>query len=273
MAFNRSKFQLHGSKMPFPEIERVIYGKNPLIEVVFQVRFPRFLTIETEPPSEFQKLVISDFPIYEQRQIFQFSISSGPVDSRMPSETQGKIHAFLTADREHTIMLGSDSLAVTCARYVRWENFVDRVAKMLGAFQQIYRLPIYTRIGLRYVDVIDRDSLGLQNRSWTELLRPHIAGDFLGPSFNESAFASKHTVATMNLNDGDQVLLRHGLVTQSETKKLAYLIDSDFYNEEQRNADPNGTLAVASRLHANSGRLFKWCITDVLHVAMDPKAA
>jgi uncharacterized protein (TIGR04255 family) len=240
--------------MPFPEIQRVIYGKNPLIEVVFQVRFPRFLTIETEPPSEFQKLVIAEFPIYEQRQIFQFTISLGQSER---SDTQGKIHAFQTADRHNTITLASDNLAVSCTRYERWENFVGLITKMLTAFHQTYRLPIFTRVALRYVDVVNREDLGLADKPWKELLRAHIAGDFLGPFLSEEVFLGKTTVATMRLTDGDQVLLRHGLVTQTETKKIAYLIDSDFYNEEQRNAELDATLAVANRLHTNSGRLFK----------------
>jgi hypothetical protein len=96
-------------KMSFPDVQRVIYGKNPLVEVVFQVRFPRFLSIETEPPSEFQKLLMSDFPFYEQRKVFQFTISSGPTER---SETQGTIHAFMSANRNVTIMLASDSLSV-----------------------------------------------------------------------------------------------------------------------------------------------------------------
>jgi uncharacterized protein (TIGR04255 family) len=130
--------------MPFPEVLRVIYGKNPLIEVVLQVRFPRFLTIETEPPSEFQKLIISDFPIYEQRQVFQFSISTG---SSERSETHGKIHAFQTADRNHTVMLASDTISIACARYERWENLIAVASKALDAFQTTYRLPILNRIG------------------------------------------------------------------------------------------------------------------------------
>jgi uncharacterized protein (TIGR04255 family) len=254
--------------MPFPEVQRVIYGKNPLIEVVFQVRFPRFLTIETEPPSEFQRLIISDFPIYEQRQVFQFSISSVASER---AEVHGKIHAFLTPDRNHTIMLASDSLAVSCARYARWENFLAVARQAIDAFHKTYRLPIFNRLGLRYVNVIDRGNLGLSERTWRELFQPHIAGDFLGPALGELDFLARNTAVTLKLDHGDHLLLRHGLVTQAETKAMAYLIDSDFYNEEQRNAELDATIEVANRLHANSGRLFKWCISDVLHNAMDPQ--
>jgi uncharacterized protein (TIGR04255 family) len=254
--------------MRFPEVQRVIYGKSPLIEVAFQVRFPRFLTIETEPPSEFQRLIISDFPIYEQRQVFQFSISTFNSER---SEAHSKIHAFQTPDRNYTVMLSSDNLAITSARYERWENFIAVVRQALDAFHQTYRLPIFNRLGLRYVNVINRADLGLAETAWRELLQPHIAGDFLGPTVNETDFLAKNTAVTLKIEDGDHLLLRHGLVTQTETKALAYLIDSDFYNEEQRNAGLDATVAVANRLHTNAGRLFKWCISDVLHNAMDPR--
>ena len=255
--------------MPFPHVQRVVYGKNPLIEVSFQVKFPRFLTIETEPPSEFQKLVIGEFPIYEQRQVFQFSISVGNAPER--SEVHGKMHAFQSADRNVSITLASDSLSVSCSRYDSWEDFLPHVTRALDAFYRTYRLPISTRIGLRYVNVIARDELGLSDQPWSALLQSYIAGAFLGPSLSEADFQAKTTILTARLSDGDHVLLRHGLVTQNETKKVAYLIDSDFYNEEQRDVGLDTTLAVASRLHTNSGRLFRWCISDALHAAMDPK--
>src|SRR6266436_6603026 len=115
--------------MTFPPIQRVIYDRNPLIEVVFQVRFPRFLPIETEPPSEFQKLIFQRFPHYEQRQLFQIVLSAGPSEQQ-PSEIQGKTHAFLTADRISTITLASDSLAFSCSKYTRWDDFLPFVSQI-----------------------------------------------------------------------------------------------------------------------------------------------
>ena len=120
--------------------------QKPLIEVSFQVRFPRFLTIETEPPSEFQKLVIAEFPIYEQRQLFQFSI--GPAGAER-SDVHGKMHVFQSTDRNVKITLASDSLAVSCSRYKSWEDFHPLVTQALDAFHRTYRLPIFTRVDLR----------------------------------------------------------------------------------------------------------------------------
>ena len=36
---------------PFPDTPRVVYNKNPLFEVLCQLRFPHILRIETEIPA------------------------------------------------------------------------------------------------------------------------------------------------------------------------------------------------------------------------------
>ena len=51
----------------FPPVERVIYRKAPLVEVICQVRFPADLRIETTPPADFQQRVRSHFPLLAQR--------------------------------------------------------------------------------------------------------------------------------------------------------------------------------------------------------------
>jgi uncharacterized protein (TIGR04255 family) len=81
--------------MPFPAIERVIYKKNLLNEVVFQARFPRFLPIEAEPPSEFQKLVIGDYLIYEQRNVIQIILGSGQ-ENLPPASENSRSHACVS---------------------------------------------------------------------------------------------------------------------------------------------------------------------------------
>ena len=40
--------------MPFPVTKRIIYKKNPLVEVICQLRFPPILSIDTEIPARFQ---------------------------------------------------------------------------------------------------------------------------------------------------------------------------------------------------------------------------
>jgi uncharacterized protein (TIGR04255 family) len=57
--------------MAFPEAPRVIYEKNPLDEVLCQLRFPTVLKIDAEPPAAFQELIRADYPFYERKPTFK----------------------------------------------------------------------------------------------------------------------------------------------------------------------------------------------------------
>ena len=48
------------------ETKRVRYEKSPLVEVIFQLRFPTILSINAVQPVEFQELIRKEFPFYEE---------------------------------------------------------------------------------------------------------------------------------------------------------------------------------------------------------------
>ena len=257
--------------MPFPTVKRVIYEKNPLVEVIFQARFPRFLQIDVELPAEFQRRLVADYPNYEQRNVFQIVLASTPEGRPPGAEVTGRMHMFASKDRTWTVTLAGDYFSLATNKYVRWEDFRLRVEAVLKVALDVYPLQIFSRLGLRYQDVISREALGLEQSKWSDLLRHHIAGELATSEIAEQRIISKETVLSMKLDIGDTLLFRHGLVSHKDTQKHAYLLDSDFFNEEQRTADIDGTLQIADRLHANSARFFRWCITDALHTAMAPR--
>jgi uncharacterized protein (TIGR04255 family) len=260
--------------MAFPEVERVVYARNPLVDVSFEVRFPKFLPIESEVPADFQKLIIGDYPQYEQRSLVQITLASGATEGSVPaSETPGRRHVFMSGDTMWQVALSSDVLKVSTKSYERWEGFKDRSARALSAFLRIYQPAVFTRVGLRYQDIIRPAKLGLEGVPWNRLLQPHIAGEFVGGVLPDRDFVNRQTTTMMRLGDGELLRLRHGLLQHRETKEMGYLIDSYFYDQNQRTADLNGTLDTAERLHRNSDGLFRWCITQQLHDAMGPTPA
>src|SRR6266852_706318 len=67
-----------GFASPFPEFTRVIYQRNPLVEVVCQLRFSPILRIDTDPPAEFQDRIRSAFPSSKGAHRRPAAIASGP---------------------------------------------------------------------------------------------------------------------------------------------------------------------------------------------------
>ena len=148
--------------MPFPETARVIYGKNPLREVVCQLRFPRILKIEAEVPVDFQEHIRKQFPIYKENvpEIMPPVIREmipGQIADALPR--QRRTHEFYSKDRKWRVGLTSSFIALTTYSYDRWGNFYSRIQDLLQVFNETYEPAFFTRIGLRYINLIDRSAI------------------------------------------------------------------------------------------------------------------
>ena len=259
--------------MAFPEAPRVLYELNPLDEVICQLRFPPVLRIETEVPSLFQERIRASFPFYEAKPSLKLppGLPADVVSSLVQGTLlgQGPTHEFSSADKQWVISLTREFLALTCRRYERWERFREMLRRPLEALLAIYAPSFYTRIGLRYIDLIQRSVLGLSNVGWDELLEPWIAGPFGSPVVSRDvAHAASDFLIALPETDSS-LRVRHGIVRQPDSQEVCYLIDGDFFHERQTE-----TTNVFSRLDAlnrQAGLFFRWCIRDRLHEAMRPR--
>ena len=254
--------------MTFPKSERVIYRKNPLAEVICQLRFPTILRIETSPPADFQDRIRKNYPEYRDPTSTHQSLSLKlPIQVLPPPP-----HQFISEEGTWTVSLSKDFLAVSTTQYRRWEEFKMRLQESLRALCDIYNPSSFSRVGLRYCDTISRDAFSLEGVEWSKLLREHIAGELSSPEISSSVLEIQK-VALVKLSQFDaRVRIRHGLAKRIESnvfKEDIYLIDSDFYSEkklEVKNVD-----TALDYFNEQSGRLFRWCIKDSLHTAMEPE--
>jgi uncharacterized protein (TIGR04255 family) len=260
--------------MAFPEADRVIYEKNPIEEVVCQLRFPAVLKIETEPPAEFQEGIRSDYPFYASKPSVKLPAALPPemaalLGTDIPSGFGRTVHEFGSRDAKWTLCLARDFLAVRCLSYDRWENFVAHLRRPLEALREVYRPAFFSRLGLRYRDVIRRSILGLERAPWAELLQPAVAGAL---ACSEIAADIEHAAQEllMRLPDSrSQVHVHHGLTVDPRTQEPCYVIDADFFNQQQ--SELSDALERLNFLNHQSRLFFRWCIRDRLHQAMRPR--
>lgn len=257
--------------MPFPSSERVLFKKNPLEEVICQLRFPTILAIGSESPVAFQNKIRSGYPLYERedsplpKEVVQLLGSLSP--SKSIEETVN--HKFITEDSRRLISLAPDFVAISEYKYERWNFFYEEFVKAQRALEEIYQPTFYSRIGLRYRDVIDKEKIGLRDTSWPDLLQPPLIGLLGIPDLTAQIHTIK-TEATIGIEEvsGGWVTIRHGIVIRRETGKRLYVIDADFYTEERRRSeDVAGILGAFNKI---SGNLFRWAITPKLHAALEP---
>ena len=259
---------------PFPVVPRVVYQKNPLFEVVCQLRFPPILRIETELPAAFQEQVRSAFPMYVgggaqapnfkgldlPKEVADLLRSGFPAVMEQPQ-------TFVSQDELWKATLNKEFVALTTPKYERWEQFAEHLTMLLDALEKVYEPAFYTRIGLRYRNRINPKILNLSDKSWTNLLRPELVGE-LGVSELVGSIDQVSRKALIRLaRPGTKVQVRHGL--ERMEGEVNYLIDNDFHtNERTKRTDAFGILEY---FHREAHNLFRWSVSEQLHAAMGPE--
>jgi uncharacterized protein (TIGR04255 family) len=257
---------------PFPDAPRVMYDRNPLAEVICQVRFPPVLKIETQLPDAFQERIRDMFPVYNEPSAILGNIELPAellqlVRNTIPPGLQKGPGAFTTEDGKWTVTLAKDFLALSSKEYKRWDDFKDHLEPALGALQAVYTPVFYTRTGLRYRDVIRRSILGLKDQPWRALLGHELAGELRDEQVGDHVLETT-TQTLIQLPEYDaKVRLQHGLATENDEQ--CYVIDHDLFTE--RKTEHQNVFATLRFFNIQAHRLFRWCITEPLHNAMGPQ--
>lgn len=263
--------------MPFPETRRVIYKRNPLDNVICQLRFPPILKIDAELPAQFQELIRQDFPTFNEK--VDLVLPEEPPPATLPSPEMlrqllqprsMKNYSFVSEDDNWTINLTRTFLAISTNHYKRWEEFKSKLEGPRNSLEKIYEPSYFTRIGLRYIDVIKRSTLGLANTDWNELLNPAILGilsdrDIMGDAISHDC------TNEIKLEEYDAIVRVHTqLVKEDGGREFFFLIDSDFFKPTKTMISE--AIGVLNFLNSRASRLIQWCITEKLQSAMEPEA-
>lgn len=258
--------------MPFPPSAREIYAKNPLHEVICQLRFPTILQIVAESPAQFQNTIRDRYPLYREEN----STAGLPKDVAdilasvpVPKGLTQPDHKFLTEGETRLVSLTQEFIALSEKEYQRWESFREEMKLAEKAFREIYRPSYYSRIGLRYRDVLEKAELGLNDRSWAELLNPFFIGE-LGVDVLAGEVQEIRTQSLVTIPGIDKGLVRihHGLAKRPGDNAQVYLIDADFYTDKRSQLED--AFPILDSFNNWGGRLFRWAITDTLRDALGP---
>lgn len=137
---------------------------NPTVkQVVFQIRFPNLFYLESRI-GDFQVEIMNLFPessLALQQPFIIANLGSNvkieDLNERLNSENTKKIWSF-SSPKHYAMNVLSDSLDITSQFHKTYNNaasenkFRDVIELVLEKFFDLMKLPIVTRIGLRYVD-------------------------------------------------------------------------------------------------------------------------
>jgi len=264
--------------MTFPVSERVVYDRHTLNQVIFQLRFPTILAIGAEPPTAFQERVRADYPVYQRQEMPRLLPPIADFLSSLPVRPSGSIaHQFSTSDEKRSITLAPEFLAITESDYDEWPVLRPQIEAAQRTLEEVYAPAFYSRVGLRYQDVIDRDDTGVPNRDWRELLNEPFTG-LLGTSETAVREGVTDYVATAlvrldSVHDG-MVRIQYGLARKSDNPLAppppdappVFLIDADYYTEARH--EGGAVLGTLDNFRTEAGNLFRWAISPTLRDAL-----
>ncbi len=258
----------------FSNEPRCHYEKAQLAEVICQFRFPEILTIETELPSRFQEAIRQELPVYSlhKESVPPAMTNQGGKITIQPPKTNNN-YQFATADGVWRINLTSKFISLACSRYTCWEDFAAMLDKPLAAFIQLYKPAYFERVGLRYLNFVDREALGLEDAPYREL----IQAPYLGILSDEEAAESTIGRSTMDVEcqtRGGCRLKLHAGPGMVKTLGLSneaprFILDIDLYMPG--NVPVNLSAPTMHMLHSQAWSIFRGAITDTLHDAMEPE--
>lgn len=194
--------------------------------VITQLRFDPILKIGTGVP-DFQDEIRDRFPLYEERdvRVVDVDLAAG-VRAR-----QSKEHRFMARKEPTTVVLGDRSVALEYRAHQHRDVLFPDVARVTAALTRTYKNVSPTRLGVRYVNAIDRDAIAAATgaaTAWPDL----VEASFLqmpGQLANLDGTRFAHEI-TSEMPTGTMTL-RYAMIPGPQDR-LVFRLDIDRYREE-----------------------------------------
>lgn len=257
----------------FYDCDRCLYRKNQLIEVICQLRFPTILSISAKEPAEFQEAIREDFPQYK-RLLEQPApkISGAPGSMRVEEAQKVTNYQFLSENGRWKVNLTNSFIALATPSYTKWEDFAAQLDKVLAQFIPIYRPAYFERVGLRFINVISRKALDLDDLQFRDLIQPGYLGLLGEEDVPERAFARAGQDIEMALSGGCRLKLHAGPGMlqrgQKKDEEVKFILDNDVFMTGKLHMEQ--CAPALQTVHLQADRIFRGAITQLLHEAMDP---
>jgi len=147
-----------------------IYKNAPLIETVFEIRFPTEPAIECNRDKLYKKI----------RNIYSKVLVPGVIPGKAIALEP---YRFESADGNNGIMLSIDKFAFYCKKYEGFNFFKKETMRLFSIFKELFEIQKFKRAGLRYINVIpfvrENDIIPIENYLNIKIVLPNsIPTDF-----------------------------------------------------------------------------------------------
>jgi len=149
--------------------EAPILTHPPILLALVQVRISPILQMEAFIPKIQEELRSNGFPQFKK--ITQGALIAAP---GAPNLMQNPLFfwEFASKNERRNIVVGTESIAFTVTDYSTFEDFQEGIAVALSTIHEIVTIPLVTRVGFRFVNVIT----AAPGKSLGAYVRPELLG-------------------------------------------------------------------------------------------------
>lgn len=223
------------------------YKRNFLRQAVCELRFPTLMELgESRPPASLVTALRKEYPHLELANEVTLGFGGGVPGSN-------NTHIFRSAKLTWAVSIKQSALSIETTAYSDYAHMKERVLRVVEAASKIIDSDFFTRVGLRYINVIDSGTDPTEGWVNPALVAPLSSGHFGGVQ----EYAGK---VLLGAPDGG-CLLQHGIQMKKphlgEAVSPEYRLDIDTFRNEVALSD---TGAVLEALHAQAFDFFDWAI-------------
>ncbi len=233
------------------------YARNFIRQAVCELKFPTLMSISAaKPPEKFVSALRKRFPIYET--VNEVSIGGGQ------GSVTAHAHVVRSSKLTWTATIRQSSIVLETSAYGRYADFKERLSEVIAAALPVIDCDFFTRVGLRYVNVIETDG-----SSMSEWVNPALVGSLDVNAFKGfSEFAGKFTLGAV---DGG-CMLQHGIRINQESQTSGpvpirpdYVVDIDSFRVE---VAADEVLGKIDSMHHQVFSMFSWALGEKAKLAL-----
>jgi len=253
-----------------PVPSEVPLARAPLAQVLCAVSFPAILKIVDASGTgvaAFQEAIRAEYPVLNQEIEHAFTFQMDDKNSFAPQITANTVWRFLDKDQRWGVTLSRESLALhTQSAYTTRTEFLDRFEGMARAFCDALDPAQCTRVGARYVNVLD----GAMLDDVEGFIRPEFRAFGHQPFLD--ALVSGNQRVEFVVPEG-RLVVRAGILKAGQThdpqaipaaEGTRYFLDLDGINMDAREFSAAEIRKTAAGLTERVYTMFRWAVTDKL---------
>jgi uncharacterized protein (TIGR04255 family) len=237
------EYNMPAKTLNIPQIPSKKFDVNFIKTAVCELKFPTILEFEKNPPVDIQKKLRKDYPLFNR-------VKSLDVGLNKTSTSQH--YTLHSSDGKWFVTIKPDFISLETTSYKTFEDFLKRLEVVLAASISSIDTDFFTRVGLRYINLIP-----IGGSEFKGFVNPTLVAPFENDIFGDLSQYSQ--IVSGALSSG-RYNFRHGIKPlESDSQKPEYFLDFDYYNEMVSTDNVTETLKA---FHEYNFSFFYWCLGE-----------